>query len=96
MLSQEGAIENPTEGTVRWFEEKIKALSAQATVDKARQDRTRAIQSRTRRLTLNSQESKVRLRRLRGRTKSGCNERVKATLCVRSVLRQSKGGAEHP
>jgi DNA repair exonuclease SbcCD ATPase subunit len=42
----EGTIENPAEGTARWFEGKIKMLSTQATADKARQDRTKAIQTR--------------------------------------------------
>jgi uncharacterized phage infection (PIP) family protein YhgE len=43
--TREGTAENPAEGTIRWLEQ-LATLSAQATADKARQDKIKAIQTR--------------------------------------------------
>jgi hypothetical protein len=44
--TREGTAENPAEGTIRWLEQQIATLSAQATADKTRQDKIKAIQTR--------------------------------------------------
>jgi hypothetical protein len=46
IAKQEGSQDNPAEGTIRWHEAKIKVLADQESVDKARQQRVKEIQTR--------------------------------------------------
>lgn len=51
--------ENPTEGTIHWFNMKIKKLETWQTVDKARQQRIKNIQTRV--ATINSEIDRINL-----------------------------------
>lgn len=53
----EGPAENPAEGTIRWLEQQIGALSAQVTLDKAKQDRIKAAQTRI--ATINAEITRI-------------------------------------
>jgi AAA15 family ATPase/GTPase len=44
--TREGTAENPAGGTIRWLEQQIATLSAQATADKTRQDKIKTLQTR--------------------------------------------------
>lgn len=46
IAKNQGAVENPAENTIRWLEARIKALSERESLDKARQQRVRQIQTR--------------------------------------------------
>jgi energy-coupling factor transporter ATP-binding protein EcfA2 len=46
IAKREGALENPAENTVRWFEERIKKLTAEESADKTRQERIKVLQTR--------------------------------------------------
>lgn len=46
ITKQEGAQEQPAEGTIQWLLAQIKALTVKESADKARQDRIKAIQTR--------------------------------------------------
>ena len=46
LMERTGATENPAKGTIRWLQEQIEELQKRESVDKARHERIKAIQSR--------------------------------------------------
>jgi DNA repair exonuclease SbcCD ATPase subunit len=46
IANREGDLDNPAEGTIRWLQQEIATLEKRASADKARQERTRVIQTR--------------------------------------------------
>lgn len=79
---REGTAENPTEGTIRWLEHRIATLAAQASADKARQDKVKAIQMRVSTINTEIKRLEGEIAKIEGpdreRLRQGAQERLTA------------------
>ncbi len=79
---KEGAADNPERNSLRWLERQIKILAQMETADKARQERTRVIQTRIAKIGIELQRVKTEISQIEGpdrqRMDSAYEERLEA------------------